>query len=77
MINEDEMRRDLHLLLFKVNGYIFRGDNSFSFLHPCQMGQTLEGKNLLLLRVHPLVEVLLAPGKQTGSHKSCSPSYKW
>ena len=34
-------------VLFKVNGYAYRGSNSFSFLLPIPLGVNLKEKNLL------------------------------
>ena len=70
----------------KVNGYTFRGSNSFIlffFASHLFRGQHLKERicsprsKFFPLRVDPILKGLHCPGKQTGSHKSRLPLQKW
>ena len=66
---------------FKVNGYTFRGSNSYFLFFASHLirGQLLKKRicsprsKFFPLRVGPVLEGLDCQGKRTGNHESCSP----
>ena len=66
-----------------VCGYTFRRNNSSIFASLSDEGQLINericfsGSKFFPLRVDPVLEKFCHPGKQKGSHKSCSPLQNW